>query len=328
MSLTVTPASLTLALPTKDCRIPLYSDHEHSRAIALENVSFKDGASPARTAVSTVVRALFDKIENIRDSFVESGIVTRLGNPEVLTLVPGDQVRLYIWSGNKAAVPVETGIAFDQPIQNFLRDISMASAEGGSFGTAPIRRVGSLMAFGTEFKARTSGDYGGVGGCILSGTATRSTTVKCWGVVRPAGQNGGQFADLGIENVNDNFHQQFQCYGDFMQSVKVKAGDIMTVAAPGSWTYHGTAFPDQDVDAKRATYWVPIHLTLNKGTTSPKRVTVRPDQNNPFMRIQVDGRSIRLSRSQPEAILKYSDKMTITLEFLGGTSTVATVELF
>ena len=117
----------------------------------MENASFRDGTSPARTSSSTVVRALFDKIENIRDEFVEPGTVTRLGDPEELTLVAGDQVRLYIWSGNKAALPVETGIACDQPFQSFLSDVSMASAEGASFGTIPIRRMGSLMAFGTEF---------------------------------------------------------------------------------------------------------------------------------------------------------------------------------
>jgi len=252
--------------------------------------------------------------------------VTRLGKPEDLTLVPGDQVRLHIWSGNKATIPVETGITFDQPIQSFLNDIAMASAEGASFGTTSIRRIGSLMAFGTEFKARTSGVYGGVGGCILSGIATKATTVRCWGAVRLAGQSGGHFSDLEIDEVSDNLHQQFQCYGDFFQSATVNLGDSLTVAAPGSWTYHGTAFEHQNVDAKRAAFWVPIHLTLNSGDASPKRITVRPDPANPFLRASVSGASFRLSRSQPEAILSYSDNIKLTLEFLGGTSTVATID--
>lgn len=166
-----------------------------------------------------------------------------------------------------------------------------------------------------------------MGGCILTGIATKSTRVTCWGVVRPAGQNGGQFSDLSFEAVRDNLHQQFQCYGDFSQSITVNDGDTLTVAAPGSWTYHGHAFEDEEVDAKRATYWVPIHLTLNQGARVPQRISVRPDPSNPFIRVHANGRSFRLSRTQPEAILKYSDNLKLTVEFLGGTSTVATVDL-
>ena len=327
----MTPAAATLTnqiLLPNGARVPRYNQQKSSSAIPLIAPGYTHDLSQAhRRPGPTTVRVILDRIENLRSDFIFPGHVTRLGEAERVRLKAGDRLEVTVWSGNKCPFQIDTGVLCDQPLKDFLSGMQIVKSPGGTFGTSHLAEINKLSAFSRRFLARGGGVYGGVGGGVLVGTATKDIEVSFSAVARPAGQ-AGNLIDVPSASVNDVLHQQFQSYGGFEGNFRFSQNkSVFQVAAPGSFAYHGVGFNPADVDQKRAAYWVPIRMKLSfDGAVAPKAVSVIGHSGGAWMSVDANGFSVQLTKTEPTAIFGFQKDMDLTLTFLGSAVTLATIQ--
>jgi hypothetical protein len=302
-----------------------------------------------RVGGPTTVRAIFDKVEMYNPGSVAPGTLTRLATPERLTLVPGDRVALSVWGDNRSGAGVTHGLQLRDPSGRLLdpravlEDIRVAPAAPDRGPAVPLEQA--LRDEGVMGRALRAGQYGGF---VLTGRVradvAAGTQVDVQAVVTPtASLAGGRFPTreraLGPgDPLAGHAHQQGQFYGHFVGRTTLADGDRKLIAAPGSWTYHGRAWPGvradgtRDHEGNQAAYWVPIRVTFDAGAAPPTHLRVTTDggpANNPrAVRLHYfdPARPDQRAEVRPGALVPFRPGWVFEAEFLGGSATQLAVD--
>ncbi len=346
--------STWLPLGTDKVRIPnpdrtgasLYRSAFDSDLVPLSSPRIRFSASqPERDPTPTVVRVCLDKLESLRPGFVTSRTLTRLAEPEVVTLVEGDILEIRTWAGNYTdAGQIIQGIELGGLAPETLLDNIVVEAATG--GGAVTTFISPLVQKRTAWFGQRL-DNGKHGGFLLRGTVRPPPDSAFWVVPVSAvvalsnqaldaertidlEQARGIYESLGI---NASFHQQGQYYGDYVGRVALAKGEARTIAAPGSWAYHGSDYlGNADPWEKQAAYWVTLRITLDPlsaadiaaGKTSPTTLLTTASSNYGDPRA-VSIRTIAGNTTtfhDPGETIPWTSSMTILITFLGTSETM------
>lgn len=260
-----------------------------------------------RTSKPTTVRVMLERFERLAPDFLGAGKVSVFGDPEKVTLVPGDRLEVYTWntndSGKEAIIGFRSSAAIHGLLSDIKADLQKGAEQKGDQGRHGVAN-GDRDYFGCALKD------GSQGGFVLSGTVTgvggAKQEVTFHQIARLAAELGKAGKDRSYEQnaVNEaveaddmgkkqavkpgqtphyaGFNEQGQFYGDYTGASGLALGKAICIAAPGSTAYgqknRGRDQSDPtsaSAGNRMAAFWVPIHVTLKPGA-DVKKVKIFP----------------------------------------------------
>lgn len=323
----------------------LYRSNFNSYLVPLTapNLTFI-GEEGCRTESPTEVRIVLDKIEAIVEGMVQDNKVTFLGFPERVTLLPGDRLTIITWNGNYTGsiTPIITGFSLGGIlIEELLENIEVFPARGSGAVSSVVANAPVYKGYG-YFSQRLSNNQHG--GAILTGSVKNNRTglwvIEVQEVVAFSNQILSDSITIDYQTAismyqalgrNPTLHQQGQYYGDYIGEISLGASSRVTIAAPGSWAYHGTDFLGNiDPDYKQAAYWVPIHVILHNTNPQPTTFSIITSSGN-----YADPNAVELLAEYPngssQMLFPYQsyplpNDITLHITFLGGSATALAIE--
>lgn len=337
----------TLALGDTNVRLPddaLTGESLQRSAFSAQLVPLRSPAAwmtedgPVRSSRATTVRVVLDRIESLRPGLVAANTLSLLGDPERVTLVEGDRVEINVWAGNYtgAGDAVILGVSLGgRAVGDVLSDVRVGPATGGGAVRTTINP--GVVKRGAYFAQRLGA--GQHGGFALSGTVRRPPSGAAWAldlqaVAAFSGQTLTRDMPVSVERAVSVYqaqglaartHQQGQFYGWYEGEAVATAGQNLSVAAPGSWGYHGTSYESASAEAREAAYWVPLRVRLRAGASAPRSFEVVTatgqwvDPNAVDVQARAPGRPF--ARVAAGTSTRFVDGMDLQVTFLGTSAT-------
>lgn len=251
-----------------------------------------------RTSEPTTVYVTLNRAESLYPEMIEDGKLSHLGEPEQVTLQPGDTVRVFVWNDNKSGEGVTTGVrlADGRRLDEVFTDIDVQQ-ENGSW-RAPLSPSGQPIVDGTGLFGveLAPAQYGGYTVEMTVRDDVEPGTVV--GLQHMAAR-AGNYSDYpgGVHDVDQaladqawerafvdgrttdpvSTHEQSTAYGGFHGTLTLDQPRQL-LAAPGSTAYDGwlnpaTTAPEVLAEARQAAYNVPIRLDVE--SDGPGDVSLR-----------------------------------------------------
>ncbi len=251
-----------------------------------------------RTSDATIVRVTLNRAESLYPEMVQDGALSHLGEPERVTLRPGDTVRVFVWNDNKSGADVTTGIrlADGRRLDEVFSDIEVQKENGSWRDPLPPNGrelVDGTGLFGVELAA---GQYGGY---TIEMTVRDDVEPGSTVGLQHIAARAGNYSDYpqGVHDVDQaladsawqhavdegrstdtvSTHEQSTAYGGFHGTLALSAPRQL-LAAPGSTAYDGWRDPETTpagvlAEARQAAYNVPIRLDVE--SEGPRDVALR-----------------------------------------------------